>query len=205
MQPAPEPVEISVLEDTGDRIVLKYDFAKFTEKTVSIAGQEYTGIHLGTEALMKDVVGAPELPHVARSIIIPDDAKMAARVLESDYYEITDFSASPSKGILSRKVNPADVPYTFGAQYDTDAFYPANVVELGPPYIQRDFRAAVTDLRPFQYNAVTKTLRVYTSVTVELAKIGSGEANVKARPFRADEVSLEFHKIYKRFINYQSS
>ena len=32
--------------------------------------------------------GQPALPHVNRSVIIPDDARMAARVLSANYREI---------------------------------------------------------------------------------------------------------------------
>ena len=38
------------------------------------------------------VAGAPALPNVCRSLIIPDDAEMAVKVLASSYYDITDIA-----------------------------------------------------------------------------------------------------------------
>ncbi|MGB2988152.1 MAG: C25 family cysteine peptidase, partial [Phycisphaerae bacterium] len=202
---AEDAVSINIADDTGERIVLDYRLGDFTESLVRIDRKTYKKILLGQESVMKEVVGAPELPHVCRSIIIPNDAEMVAHVLKSDYYEIPGVDVPPSKGVISRKVNPADVPYTFGKEYDTDAFYPSEVVALRKPYILRDYRGVVVKLHPFQYNPVTRTLRVYTGVTVEVVKTRAGEVNVKNRPFRPDDVSLAFHKIYRgHFLNYET-
>ena len=53
IQPAVGTVRTSVLEDTGDRIVLKYELGSFTEETVRIGRENYTSVHLGREALMR--------------------------------------------------------------------------------------------------------------------------------------------------------
>ena len=140
---AGDAVKVHVVEDTGDRIVIDYEIGDFTKTPVEIGQDTYAQIGLGEEGLMKEVVGAPELPHVCRSIVIPNDAEMEARVLASDYYEIGDVRVPPSKGFISRKVNPNDVPYTFGEVYDVNTFYPQEVVTLREPYILRDYRGVV--------------------------------------------------------------
>ncbi|MBK9318994.1 MAG: hypothetical protein IPM91_09385 [Bacteroidetes bacterium] len=48
-----------------------------------------------------------------------------------------------------------------------DAFWPANITDLRTPYILRDYRGQTLLLQPFQYNAMTSTLRVYTEMTVK--------------------------------------
>jgi len=194
---------ISVNQEGPERIVIDYDIDRFRQTPVNIDGGEYTQLKLGKESVMKEVVGAPELPQICRSFIIPNDAQMAVNVLASKYYDIPDMSVTPSKGHISRQQNPADVPYTFGDAYKTDAFYPGEVASLGKPYILRDFRGVVLTLTPFQYNPVTETLRVYTNVTVEIVKTRAGKVNLKTSPFRPDDVSLAFHKVYKNhFLNY---
>ncbi|MCK4660441.1 MAG: hypothetical protein KAV82_13040 [Phycisphaerae bacterium] len=196
---------ISVNQEGPERIVIDYDIDSFRQTPVNIDGCEYTQLKLGKESVMKEVVGAPELPQVCRSVIIPNDARMAVNVIASKHYDIPDILVTPSKGYISRKNNPADVPYTFGDAYKIDAFYPGEVASLGKPYILRDFRGVVLTLCPFQYNPVTETLRVYTNVTVEVVETQAGGVNVKSRPFRPDDVSLAYHKIYKNhFLNYRA-
>ncbi|HUU83527.1 MAG TPA: C25 family cysteine peptidase [Phycisphaerae bacterium] len=197
---AAEPVTVGLVEDTGDHLVIDYAVGDFAEETVLIEGKEYTRIALGKESPLK-TAGAPELPNICRSIIIPGDAEMAVKVLTSEYYDVTDVDVVPSKGFISRSVNPDDVPYTFGAVYQTDAFYPGEVAALREPYVLRDLRGVVVEVNPFQYNPVTRTLRVYTRVTVEVDSAGPGEVNVLQPRERA--LSLAFHQIYRHhFLNY---
>ncbi|HUU84537.1 MAG TPA: C25 family cysteine peptidase [Phycisphaerae bacterium] len=199
---AAQPVTVDVVQDTGDQIVLQYELGEFSQQPVPIDGQPYTRITLGTESPLT-VAAAPELPNVCRSVIIPDDARMAVEATSTEFYEISGIDVVPSKGILSRQVNPDDVPYSFGEAYDTDAFYPGELVSIREPYILRDHRGVVVELNPFQYNPVSRTLRVYTSVTVEVSSIGPGVANVLQRRERA--LSLEFHKVYTHhFLNYDA-
>jgi hypothetical protein len=172
---------------------------------VTIDGKEYTTVTLNRESPML-VAGAPQLPHVCRSIIIPDDAAMALKVTAADYQDIGNVDVAPSKGNLSRTVNPDDVPYTFGAQYTTNAFYPGELAMLGEPYILRDYRGAVIDVRPLQYNPVTRTLRVYKSVTVEVTATGSSATNVLDRTVRTAKMSQAFDTLYQhQFLNYSTS
>ena len=115
-------------------------------------------------------------------MIIPDNAEMELRIREALYYELTDVDIAPSKGCLSRTVNPNDVPYSFGAVYEQDAFFPGPVAALRAPYILRDYRGLVVELNPIQYNPVTRTARVYTEVTLEVVAVGPGKVNVLTRP-----------------------
>ena len=80
---AKAPVEIGLLENTPDQIVVQYRFGDPSITPIMINGSKYAKLGLGKESLMK-TVGAPALPNVARSIIIPADARMAVRVLASD-------------------------------------------------------------------------------------------------------------------------
>ncbi|MCK4658110.1 MAG: hypothetical protein KAV82_01185 [Phycisphaerae bacterium] len=197
-----QAVRTTVLENTPERIVIDYQMGQFTEQAVEINGRKCTQIKLGKESLLK-TKGAPSLPNVCRSIQIPNDARMAVRVRVADYYDLDGIEVVPSKGYILRKVNPADVAYTFGSQYQQDAFWPAELVSMRDPYIMRDCRGVVVEINPFRYNPVTRTLRVYTRVTVEVVSVGLGEINVLHRVRAADDLSLAFHKLYQRhFLNY---
>ncbi len=198
---AAESVDVRVTADGPQGTVVDFQYGEFTRTQVSIDGLPYSAIRLPGEAVTKEV-GAPAVPLVARSVIIPDDRHMGVRVTGGEYYEIGDFDLVPSKGFILRTVDPADVPWTFGESYRADSFYPGELAVGGEPYIMRDHRGMVVTTYPFQYNPVKRILRVYTSMTVEVVPEGRSSVNV---PDRRQERALSraFHDLYDaRFINY---
>jgi len=196
-----DAVEVTLLENSADRIVIDYGFDTFTRSGVRIDNESWLNIALGNESV-KHELGLPALPDVSRSLIIPDDAQMAVRVLDSRYYEIEGVDVAPSKGFVSRTVDKDALPFTFGKAYQENAFWPGDLAELRTPYILRDHRGVVVTVNPFQYNPVQRVLRVYTSMTVELVTDGPGQVNVLHRVFQR-KLSGSFHDIYgDHFLNY---
>ena len=146
--------------------------------------------------------GEPNLPMIAVPVMVGDHQHYNIRVIESQY---TDFlmEVAPSKGDFSRQIDPATVPYTYGEAYSTDAFFPAENVGLYEPYILRDFRGQNMVVYPFAYNPMTKTLRVYHNMTVEMFADRQQGENILDR--RSNEVKMdpEFGELYSNhFINY---
>ena len=146
--------------------------------------------------------GAPELPRMTHSIIIPDLAKMDLSVLSSKYYEIQIENILPSKGNITRDIDPKTIPYFYGEEYDLNGWYPENISFLRDPYILRSFRGQTVVFQPFQYNPKSKIMRVYTSIKVGIRKIGESQINpLTSRPPGAR--SREFEQMYQdHFINY---
>ncbi|MBN1513429.1 MAG: hypothetical protein JXB13_15540, partial [Phycisphaerae bacterium] len=200
---APAPlVQVSVRENTGDRIVLDYTLGQHLETPAPIEGDKWVHLFLPGEPLTL-VAGEPALPRVCRSVVIPDEAKVEVRVLAADFEDVADVAVAPSKGNLLRTVNPADVPYEFGSVYKQDAFCPGPLATLREPYILRDLRAVTVELNPFQYNPVTRTLRIYRRVSVELVRTGVDIRNVPDRSVRSIRPSRAFESVYRnQFVNY---
>lgn len=192
------------LQHSDDRITIKYTLDMFLMKPVMINDVQYTFITLGKEpnSLM---AGAPDLPFIPRSIIIPDTATMGVRVIATAFTDYHDLLVAPSKGNLLRTVNPDDVPYEFGAMYSKNAWYPSAIAELQEPYILRDFRGQVVTIYPFQYNPVEATLRFYTDITIEVYPLETGETtNLGVK--QLDRVDSDFNYIYaRRFLNYDTA
>jgi Peptidase family C25/Propeptide_C25/Dockerin type I domain/Peptidase family C25, C terminal ig-like domain len=193
--------KVEVLQSNDQSTVVKYEIGGFEQETVNINGEEFFMIRLAGENFLLNE-GEPELPRLCRSIIIPDDAAMEINVVASEYTDIHGMQVIPSKGNLLRNVNPDDVPYTFGETYNNNAFYPGELAAIRDPFIIRDYRGTVIELNAFQYNPVTQTLRVFTSVTVEVANVGYGQINVKQATDHSRIVS-DFKLFYDHhFINY---
>ena len=149
--------------------------------------------------------GEPDVPMTGIPLMIGDKARMAARVISAQYQDFEGIEVAPSKGDFTRQVDPATVPYTYGECYGKDAFFPASNIDLYEPYIIRDFRGQNIAVHPFAYNPVTKTLRVYYDMTVELYKVDNkGENTIESR--RSNEVKMDpdFKSVYQRhFLNFE--
>ncbi|MBT4370627.1 MAG: hypothetical protein HOD18_08745 [Candidatus Marinimicrobia bacterium] len=150
-------------------------------------------------------VGTPDLPKMAQSIIIPDLAHMELSIVESKFVEFFMENLISSKGNLTRNINPASVPYTFGQAYETDEFYPQDIVFMRNPYIMRTVRGQAIVFQPIQYNPIQRTLRVYTHIKVNIQQNGMSQINpLTLRPAKGG--SREFENIYaEHFLNYSTN
>jgi len=194
-------LNIKVLESNSQKSVIKIEIGAFSREPVTIDGKSYYQIALTKEG-NSAIVGEPSLPRACRSVIIPDNAKVKINVLDSEYRDYPMLIA-PSKGNLTRDIDPETVPYTFGPVYSDDSWYPEELAVLREPYILRDLRGIVFEINCFRYNPVSQLLRVYTSITIEIFADGPGETNVLSRTRPFDRVSSEFDLIYQRqFLNY---
>lgn len=111
----------------------------------------------------------PQLPVYAKSIIIPSKGNATVNVIYSEFELIENVNVLPSKGNLKRNINPDDVPYEFGAVYSENKFYPENNVKLEEAFNLRSIRGQVVRVFPYQYNPITKTLKHYTKIQIEIS------------------------------------
>ncbi len=148
--------------------------------------------------------GAPEMSRMARSIIIPDLANMELSVISTDFIDIPLDNVEPSKGNLTRDIDPSTVPYTFGKAYERNEFYPKDIVFLRDPYILRSLRGQTIVFQPIQYNPIERMLRVHTHIEISIQENGQSQINaLTRRPFNGG--SREFENMYKEhFLNYNT-
>ncbi|MDR4988229.1 MAG: C25 family cysteine peptidase [Bacteroidales bacterium] len=143
--------------------------------------------------------GMPDLSKVVRSIIIPDLDAMQLTILDAKYTEFENIEIAPSKGHFNRNIRPEDVLFVYGDAYTTDAFWPGQLASLEDPFIMRDFRGQSISFYPFQYNPVTKTLRVYTDIVVEVKSTGKEGLEPLVRKSEEIRIEREFGRVYERF------
>lgn len=150
--------------------------------------------------------GQPALISLSLPLIINDYSNMDVRVLDASYVDYPNVDLAPFRGDFPRSVNPDDVPYTYGDVYQNDAFFPASQVRLNDPYILRDFRGQNVIVTPFAYNPVSKVLRVYNKMKIEVFAAEGEAKNVMNRRSNNIKMDSEFKNIYSsRFINYNEA
>jgi len=198
-QPVPARTELIASDITSTVIQFSVD-GFFLNEVKTPSGTAYTiSVGEGTPMLVK---GAPDLPKLTTSIIIPDMALMDIEVIASSYTEFPDLFIAPSKGNLTRDIDPSSIPFEFGRPYSENSFFPSSTAELREPYILRDYRGQAVIVNPFVYNPVSKTLRVYTDLTVKVSQKGLSQFNAIQRNTPPGRIDYEFAQVYRQhFLN----
>jgi len=185
--------------------VIRFSFDKFNTTEIQTPQGIAKTISLKGSFPMQ-IAGAPDLMKISASIIIPDDAEMKAEVIKESFTDYQNISIAPSKGNLYRNTNPENTAFTYGNKYNINEFYPGKLAELQQPYILRDYRGQTITVYPFQYNPVTKVLRVYHDLTVKITRNGLSNVNTISRTKTFNKIDIEFSNIYKKqFLNSSSA
>ena len=191
--------QFTVLAEQPDQLTLDFAVENFIISHDGI----YTDVTF-QESNPVLIAGAPAVCERSTSIIVDDVSEMAITVDHAVYQEYHDVYMRPSKGNLLRTVDPASIPFQEGPYYSFNEFYPGKLASLGSPYIQHQFRGQSIHFYPVQYNPVTHTLRLYSSIDVTVSETGTPGFN----PLPAhvsQRTSLPMQEVYKsHFLNYTS-
>ena len=160
--PRPSVPQWSVNSHSDSHIEISFDINGYYH-TVLDNGKTRLSFPGGVPILEE---GSPNLPLMARSIIIPDIANMSLTILDTEYIEIELENVEPSKGNLTRDIDPSSVPYVYGNPYLLDEFYPSEIAFLRDPYILRSLRGQAVVFQPLQYNPIRNTLRIYSHIKI---------------------------------------
>jgi hypothetical protein len=195
---------IELISSDRQTTVLKATVAGFSRADVNTARGTASAISLDN-AFPLLAAGSPAVIKLSASVIIPDMAKMKVEAIASSYTDIPNFELAPSKGTQLRTININDVPYTYSASFSQNTFYPGNLASLQSPYILRDYRGQTVWIYPFQYNPVTKILRVYTEITIKISQESELGENIFIRNRAMTSIDYDFHNIYSNhFLNYNN-
>ncbi len=194
--------EIKLVESLPQRMVFELSLGHFEAQPVQIGNETWHELSLKKEGITLEE-GNPQLPILARSVIIPNSARMELSILESEYQEIS-LAVAPSKGNLTRDIDPASVPYRFGASYQGSQPWPTQTALVSDPFILRDYRGITVHFQPFMYFPESQTLRVYTRMKMALEATGTDFTN--SLPVERNAYAAEFESIYANmFLNFREA
>ncbi len=105
--------KIELISSTQDKTVIKVTVTGYGWKTVQTPQGEAKVITLenGTPLLKS---GAPDLPKLTASVIIPDLAGMNVKSTVVSFTDFDNITVAPSKGNQYRTVNMDNVAYSYG-------------------------------------------------------------------------------------------
>ena len=201
---SPTAPKVKLVSETELSTEICFTLGGFYKEEVNTPkGMQYTITVPKMASMLEE--GSPDLPLYAIPVLIDDFAAMEVQIKEAKYQDFEGIEIAPSKGNLSREINPDEVPFRFGDAYRHDHFFPSFQAHLDQPYILRDFRGQNILVYPFAYNPIKKTLRVYTQLTLSIHTTGEKGDNPKlSRKSNQLRISHETDAMYQhRFINYR--
>ena len=196
--------EVKLLNSDDSQITLKFEFNAYALKQLSTSKGAANLLQIPDCERIK-IKGAPDLPKITRSVVIPDNADMKVNLKKSKYIEFDGMDIVPSKGVLSREIDPATVPYVYGEVYSKDAFYPSDIVKGNTPYIIRNVRGKSVTVYPVQYNPVTKKVRVYTSLVIDMKRSAEKGLNTLQKNANVKNDNIFDNVLSNHFLNYKPS
>ncbi len=194
-------IQFDVSGNNYENTRIEFTVPGFYLDTVLINGKEYSKVSIpGLVNHMKK--GYPQVPRIAKSVIIPSDKKMKVRIIEKDIERLKALPIVPSKGNISRSVSPASVPYTFSDFYSSGDVFPTELVSLSEPFIIRDFRGITVYVNPIRYDARNEELMILRKLVVEIYSEGVALSDIK-KSLDVRPNSVAFTNLYKDFfVNY---
>ena len=130
---------------------------------VNITDNGYTGDILqgGTGIVLPATAGEPDLPSFSRFVAIPNGATAH---IEMGYRSMTTVANVDLLPAAPLKFDTDDSPNTYEKNmsiYSKNAFFPEQPVSVSEPFSLRGVQTVAVTVVPYQYNPVTKELRVY--------------------------------------------
>ena len=151
-------------------------------------------------------IGEPAVPMITRFVEIPDGVEASFEVIYSDMQVLEGYNVIPVRESAMDLANASEPPFIIDKSlYQTDAFYPLNIVSLEgvdgqDPIILRGHRLVALTLYPVQFNPVTQQLRVYSKIEVRI----NYDEPAQVGPLDPRLLSPVFEELLESFVlNYQ--
>ncbi|MCB9473198.1 MAG: tandem-95 repeat protein [Candidatus Delongbacteria bacterium] len=183
---------ITVLQRSSSVLEVACDVSALELAEVDLNGRTWykPGITDGAETLQ---AGMPDLPSLSVAFMAGGAGVLSMTILEEQSQVLENTPVIPSRGNITRNIDPSSVPYTFGESYQRSTGWPEQMLALSSPYTFRDFQGQTLHIQPFRYDAAAQRLEVVTHLRIrlELDSTPSG-------PMPGSAIDQDFMAIYER-------
>jgi len=144
--------------------------------TVEANDETYDSIRLNNCGFTSDY-GKAELPTISFYVAVPQEAEVSLSYEISKVEIFQDYYVYPSQPPKPDTDGFIDPPFTKNNSfYGKNEYYPSSVVEVSPIKIIRGCRIVLVTVFPFSYNPVSKEMRIYSEINIDIDFIeGTGE------------------------------
>lgn len=205
----PHGCMIQLVSATPQGVLLQLTVSKsdFEINTHERDGQQYQSVSF-PRCRFTDESGYPHLPVQTALIGVPPDASFTLRILES-----SDFSSYTLKHTLADKrdligkdiFKATAFKQKLDSNYATNRFFPYNLAKIGTAGWIRENRVLPIQLNPIQYNPVSRIVKLYHKLVVEVQFNGPRNSPSTIQGIRRPESSVYEEMFGKLLINPQTA
>ncbi|MBM3435398.1 MAG: hypothetical protein FJY07_04165, partial [Bacteroidetes bacterium] len=161
----------SLKQESQNSVVVNYSLEGFAMQDMSLDGETLKTIEVPGIFLPNDE-GAPNVPGIGRFIAIPRGATASINIIALRTEKMSDVSIAPAPRIpLDTDNGPLHYEKNLKI-YNSNAFYPAENIQLGQQSQIRGIDVVMLGITPFQYNPVTRELIIYRDIEIEVGFSG---------------------------------
>ncbi|MHC1706705.1 MAG: C25 family cysteine peptidase [Bacteroidales bacterium] len=160
----------TVEKQDNNSIQLVYSVPEFSLQESIINGQKMQSIQL-SGVFLPNNAGAPNIPSASRYIGIPQGASAAFEITGMRTEIIEGVEISPAPRIPRETETGLEYPVNHEI-YNSNTYYPSQSVALSEPTQIRGLDVVMLGFSPFQYNPVTKQLKVYKDIRIKINFLG---------------------------------
>ena len=197
-----QPYTVSYAQPQPGVHQLTFEILDYSIGEVTHDGVTYSKINFASTTTTQ-LKGWAELPYVSAAIQLPADKDVDMEIVPM---EPTTYTLShqmvPSRGVIYRNQNPAEIPYEVNPASMTETDYPIYFATMEEPFIVRDVRGTSVQCYPFHYNAAANTLTVYRKMTVTLRENSRPATNPLTR-INPTPVKEAIGMYQNLFLNYE--
>ena len=157
----------SLSEKTRDGLHINYNLGQFSLSPINFRGENMAEISISGIVLPNEE-GCPNLPVESRMLAIPQGANARLNVIHVETEIVRDVDVAPALRIQAENEEPEFNYEKNRAVYGKNAFYPEQPFKIDRSSI-RGVDVVAVSVSPFQYNPVTKELKVYTNIELSIS------------------------------------
>lgn len=156
----------SLSEKTRDGLHVSYNLGQFTLSPLNYRGESMSEISISGMVLPNNE-GCPNLPVESRLLAVPQGANARLNVVNVESEIVRNVDIAPALRIQPENEEP-EFNYVKNREvYGKNAFYPEQPFTIERTSI-RGVDVVAVSVSPFQYNPVTKELKVYTNIELSV-------------------------------------
>ncbi len=158
---------INILKQTASGLELEFSIDKYFIEKKELGGTSMDKITI-EGVFLPGNTGAPDLPVYSRYIAIPQGANIKTEIDILKKEKITGKEIMPAPRIPKEDENGPLFYEKDNKIYSNNAFYPAKSVTVSKPMKIRGVDVVIISISPFQYNPVTKVLKINRDIKIKL-------------------------------------